>query len=195
MDQHSLYLVPLSELQLGCYAKEEKSPFLHRALARYCLLALFVCLVCCWFVCLFVFFHDSHSFYVLILRFNQVVRWIGTLICSEPNSKERRKVIAYFIIIAVVCSKIIKKIFFFPLIRGNCSVFLFAVFEFLDSHCQKYLALQNYQGIMQVFVGLTQYPVSRLKESWAVCEIERKNIRNNGINKAARNNNLLESRM
>lgn len=35
-------------------------------------------------------------------RFNQVVRWIGTLICSEPNSKERRKVIAYFIIIAVV---------------------------------------------------------------------------------------------
>jgi hypothetical protein len=47
--------------------------------------------------------HSSPTLHLLMDRFNYVVRWIGTLVCCNPNPKERRKIIAYFIIVAVVC--------------------------------------------------------------------------------------------
>lgn len=35
MDHHLLYLIPSSELQMGNYAKEDKSPHLHKVMTRF----------------------------------------------------------------------------------------------------------------------------------------------------------------
>eukprot|EP01126_Amoeba_proteus_P065749 TRINITY_DN9400_c0_g1_i7.p1 TRINITY_DN9400_c0_g1~~TRINITY_DN9400_c0_g1_i7.p1 ORF type:complete len:458 (+),score=69.17 TRINITY_DN9400_c0_g1_i7:447-1820(+) len=65
-------------------------------------------------------------------RFNVVTEWIGTLITTNGNIKERRQVISYFIIVAV-----------------------------------KLLGLRNFQGLMAVFLGLTQCTVARMHQTWA----------------------------
>jgi len=64
--------------------------------------------------------------------FNSLVSWIGTQITTNPNVKERRRLISYFIVLSV-----------------------------------KLLALNNFQGLMAIFVGLTQYTVSRMEQTWA----------------------------
>jgi len=65
-------------------------------------------------------------------RFNIITQWIGTLITTNPNVKERLRIIKYFIVVSV-----------------------------------KLLSLNNFQGLMAIFVGLSQYTVSRMENTWA----------------------------
>jgi len=75
---------------------------------------------------------DSPFLTIVSKRFNVMVQWIGTLITTNPSIKDRRRLISYFIVVAV-----------------------------------KLLSLNNIQGLMSIFVGLTQYTVSRMEHTWS----------------------------